>query len=72
MDRAQAQAEMLEGYRDGLILDNPEPTLNRSWSYRHGFANARDDKAGQPRDRADHLRSKAESCIILDMEGGYR
>ena len=40
--------EMLEGYRDGRNPDNPEPSDNRSYSYRHGFANGRADKNGKP------------------------
>lgn len=43
-----ANDEMLEGYRDGRNLDNPEPSDNRSHSYRHGFANGRADKLGKP------------------------
>jgi hypothetical protein len=38
--------EMVEGYLDGRKADNPEPSSNRSLSYRHGFANGRDDLAG--------------------------
>ncbi len=44
-----ANEEMVQGYLDGWDLDNPEPSDNRSWSYRHGFANARDDRRGKPR-----------------------
>lgn len=44
-----ANEEMVEGYRDGLDMGSPEPSDNRSASYRHGFANGRDDRAGKPR-----------------------
>ena len=38
-----AEDEMLEGYLDGRKPDNPEPSGNRSRSYRHGFQSGRDD-----------------------------
>ncbi|MGW1424577.1 hypothetical protein ACWAT4_31140 [Bradyrhizobium manausense] len=37
--------EMVDGYRDGFNLDNPEASQSRSHSYWHGFANGRDDGA---------------------------
>lgn len=43
-----ANDEMVEGYLDGFDLDNPEPSDNRSHSYRHGFVNGRADKLGKP------------------------
>jgi hypothetical protein len=43
------EQEMVDGYRDGHDLDAPEPSQNRSRSYRHGFANGRDDRRGKPR-----------------------
>ena len=55
-------AEMLLGYMDGLKADSPEPSENRSASYRHGFANGRDDLRGKPRDVADALRVLAEAA----------
>ena len=45
---AGANDAIIEGYIDGSDLDNPEPSGNRSYSYRHGFAIGRFDKAGQP------------------------
>jgi hypothetical protein len=59
--------EMVEGYRDGRKLDNPEPSTNRSDSYRHGFANGRDDRAGSPRAPAAMLRSMADKAIADDV-----
>lgn len=35
---------MVEGFRDGYDLTAPEPSANRSASYRHGFMCARIDK----------------------------
>jgi len=43
-----ANNEMVQGYMDGFDLDNPEPSDNRSHSYRHGFANGCADKTGKP------------------------
>jgi hypothetical protein len=59
--------EMVEGYRDGRKLDNPEPSANRSDSYRHGFANGRDDRAGSPRAPAAMLRLMADKAIADDV-----
>lgn len=58
--------EMLEGYRDGLIPDNPEPSANRSRSYRHGFANGRDDLRKESRLSAVELRRLAIEAEALD------
>ncbi len=49
MSERPANDEMIQGYRDGLDPNNPEPSANRSHSYRHGFANGRDDRRGEPR-----------------------
>src|SRR6202047_3552001 len=54
------ETEMLDGYFDGFDPDSPEPSGNRSASYRHGFWNGRDDRKGRPRDSAANLRVQAE------------
>ena len=59
--------EMTEGYCDGLDLDSPEPSSNRSHAYRHGFANGRDDKRHQPRDTAANLRIMADQAEAMDL-----
>lgn len=59
--------EMVEGYLDGRKADNPEPSSNRSLSYRHGFANGRDDLAGSPRLPAHALRVLADRAIADDV-----
>lgn len=67
MTRAEAEAEMVQGFVDGYDLDCPEPSTNRSYSYRHGFRNGRADKSTkQPRDTAEKLREISETCIQLD------
>lgn len=58
--------EMLLGYLDGFNPDSPEPSENRSHSYRHGFANGRDDRAGNPRDTAENLRLAAAEAERRD------
>ena len=59
--------EMTDGYLDGLKTDNPEPSANRSASYRHGFANGRDDLAHSPRLPAQVLRLLADQAIREDV-----
>ena len=49
LDKPSREAdEMAEGYRDGYDLDSPEPSANRTASYRHGFECGRSDRAGKP------------------------
>lgn len=60
--------EMTEGYIDGFRPDNPEPSSNRSSSYRHGFANGRDDRAHSPRALAQTLRIMADKALVEDVE----
>lgn len=59
-------AEMIDGYRDGMDPDSPPPSANRSASYRHGFANGRDDYAHKPRDSAANLRMQADEAVAED------
>lgn len=61
-----SEEEMMEGYRDGRQPDSPEPSANRSASYRHGFANGRDGLNHRPRASAETLRQEAERCIKED------
>ena len=61
--------EMIEGYRDGRNSDNPEPSTNRSASYKRGFANGRDDHARSPRATAQMLRLMADEAINEDAAG---
>jgi hypothetical protein len=64
------QAEMVEGYRDGFSdADSPEPSSNRSASYRHGFAVGRADRRRKAHDTAANLRRDAEAAIAADLTG---
>jgi hypothetical protein len=54
--------EILEGYLDGKNPESPEPSYNRSSSYRFGFANGRDDLNRSPRAPAFLLRAGAAAA----------
>jgi len=58
--------EVLQGYLDGLSADNPEPSANRSASYRHGFANGRDDLRGRARAPAAAIRAQMVTARQTD------
>lgn len=60
--------DMVDGYRDGFDLNSPEPSDNRSHSYRHGFKNGRADRSGKPWDTAQDLRVLADIAIAKDAE----
>ena len=62
--------EMIEGYLDGLDLSSPEPSLNRSHCYRHGFANGRDDRRGKPRACSAELWRQYEAAMAADAAVG--
>ena len=61
-----ANAEMIEGYKDGYDLSLPEPSDNRSRSYRHGFANGRDDRKVKPRASYNELERMADEAMEAD------
>ena len=58
-----ANDEMIAGYRDGYDLDAPEPSANRSYSYRHGFMVGRSEKVNRkpaaPWQRLEELGDEA-------------
>jgi hypothetical protein len=62
----EANADMIEGFRDGYDLNAPDPSANRSASYRHGFANGRDDRRGKPRAGYFALLDEAAAAILAD------
>lgn len=65
-----ANDEMLDGYRDGRDLSNPEPSGNRSHSYRHSFACGRADMAMQPAfGGAATARRLANEAMAKDAAG---
>ena len=68
-----ANDEMVQGYWDGFDPDSPEPSANRSRSYRHGFANGRADKSGKSRGLTfDELSAAADLAMHLDEYDAMR
>jgi len=65
--RGRFIGEMTVGYLDGSKPDNLEPSENRSSSYRHGFANGRDDLARAPLALGWQLRLMTEAAILEDI-----
>lgn len=63
-----ANDEMVEGFRDGYDMTAPEPSANRSASYRHGFMVGRLDKtpAAWGKYSADELRRMADRAMDED------
>lgn len=62
-----ANDEMVEGFRDGYDLTAPEPSANRSASYRHGFMCGRIDKRQVAwSGTADQLRQMADEAMAAD------
>jgi len=59
--------DVSQGYLDGIKADSLEPSDNRSHSYRHGFANGRDDLNGKPRASAAKLREMADNARAADL-----
>ena len=62
-----AEDEMVEGYLDGRKPESPEPSGNRSRSYRHGFQSGRDDLAKTPSAPFAVRRQQAEQALALDL-----
>lgn len=62
----EANEEMIEGYLDGFEPSSPEPSDNRSRSYRHGFANGRDDLSRKPRSSYSALLQAAAEAMEAD------
>ena len=61
-----ANDEMIAGFRDGYDLNCPEPGPNRSASYRHGYANGRDDRANKQRASFDALIRMSDAAMAED------
>lgn len=61
-----ANADMVEGYRDGYDLNCPEPSENRSQSYKHGFMVGRTEKLGKPTKGGEYLRRAADAAMDAD------
>jgi len=64
--KQQANAEMIEGFMDGYDLSNPEPSENRSHSYRHGFRSGRADKGFPRKESYEQVLAMAEEAMRKD------
>jgi hypothetical protein len=66
-EQKQANADMIEGYLDAYDLDAPEPSANRSHSYRHGFALGRSERLHhKPLADAKTLHAAADAAMAKD------
>lgn len=66
MSSRPANDGMVQGYTDGLDLNNPEPSSNRSHSYRHGFRAGRADR-GQPWGKPfEEVEAMADEAMAKD------
>lgn len=70
MSERPANEEMLQGFLDGYDLSSPEPSSNRSASYRHGFMVGRIDKTPElwGKRSADELRRMADAAMDEDAK----
>jgi hypothetical protein len=64
--------EMVQGYLDGRDPNAPEPSANRSASYRHGFRNGRDEILKlPPRASFEKVSAMAEEADAQDRANGW-
>jgi hypothetical protein len=66
MNDMKANDEMIAGFLDGYDLTAPEPSGNRSQSYRHGFKAGRNDKL--PNDEKPFRGMSSDEIIRLADE----
>lgn len=64
----KANDDMIEGYKDGRDLDAPEPSANRSRSYRHGFAVGRSERNNTRLGTFDQVTKMADEAMLLDQQ----
>jgi len=72
MKRRPANADMVEGFRDGYDLTAPEPSANRSASYRHGFMAGRIDRGQIASPGHDALTRMADEAMNADDIGALQ
>lgn len=62
-----ANDDMVQGYMDGRDLSAPEPSSNRSHSYRHGFMVGRNEKLrNDPIGSYHQVSEMADKAMDLD------
>jgi hypothetical protein len=68
----RANSDMIEGFRDGYDLTAPDPSANRSASYRHGFMVGRLDKTPSDWSKYTHheLSRMADKAMEADEPRG--
>lgn len=66
MERRPANDDMVEGYMDGYDLTVPEPSANRSESYKHGFKVGRGEKTGNLAGNYQTLNRDADAAMNAD------
>jgi hypothetical protein len=65
-DERPANDDMVQGYMDGYDLSAPEPSANRSSSYRHGFMVGRGEKTGDLAGNYHTLNRAADLAMAED------
>lgn len=68
-----ASADMVRGYMAGFnsdSLDLPNCHDFQSAAFRHGWLNGRDDRVGNPRERASVLRARAGLIVSNTASNG--
>jgi hypothetical protein len=66
MTSMSANDDMAQGYLDGRDLNSPEPSGNRSHSYRHGFMVGRSEKLGRKAGNYEALVRAADAAMEKD------
>lgn len=61
-----ANQDMADGYLDGRNPNEPEPSSNRSYSYRHGFAVGRSEIEKKPLGHYSEVLAMAEAAMAAD------
>lgn len=61
-----ANQEMVDGYLDGRNADTPEPSANRSQSYRHGWQVGRAEIERRRLGKCDEVRERADNAMRAD------
>lgn len=61
-----ANEEMVQGYMDGLDANCPEPSANRSMSYRHGFKVGRSELEHKTLGHFDDVTRWADEAMDAD------
>lgn len=64
----KANDDMIDGYKDGRDLNAPEPSTNRSRSYRRGFSVGRAEKENRRLGSFEQVTYMADEAMRLDQE----